>query len=152
VIHAQTPQEPTEWALLQRQLIEAETQACRKFFAHYFDDRGYLKCVARWTTNDGPDDAMENLLNWPLLHALGGDDILLELYEKAWEGHLVQYTKAKTTVVPFGRDGVYYKEFPEYCDWFHICEWLNPFVLQGLSDPYDGLYQAHEALCRSLHE
>lgn len=140
VIHAQTPHEPTEWALLQRQLIEAETQACRKFFAHYFDSRGYLKCVARWTTNDGPDDAMENLLNWPLLHALGGDDILMEMYEKAWEAHLIQYTEAKTTTVPFGRDGVYYKEFPEYCDWFHTGEWLNPFVLQGLSDPNDDVY------------
>lgn len=140
VIHVQTPHEPTEWALLQRQLIDAETRACEQFFHHYFDDRGYLKCVPRWTANDGPDDAMENLLNWPLLHALGGDDVLMEMYEKAWEGHLIQYTEAKTTTVPFGRDGIYYKEFPEHFDWFHIGEWLNPFVLQGLSDPYDDDY------------
>jgi hypothetical protein len=140
VIHVQTPHEPTEWALLQRQLIDAETRACVQFFHHYFDDRGYLKCVPRWTANDGPDDAMENLLNWPLLHALGGDDVLMEMYEKAWEGHLIQYTEAKTTTLPFGRDGIYYKEFPEHFDWFHIGEWLNPFVLQGLSDPYDDDY------------
>jgi hypothetical protein len=137
MIHVQTPHEPTEWALLQRQLIAAETQACQKFFEHYFDERGYLKCYARWSANDGADDAMENLLNWPLLHALGGDDILLAMYKKAWEGHLVQYTEAKTTTMPFGRNGIYFKEFPENGDWFHTGEWLNPFVLQSLSDPYD---------------
>lgn len=139
-IHVQTPQEPTEWALLQRQLIAAQTQACQKFFQHYFDERGYLKCTPRWSLNDGADDAMENLLNWPLLHALGGDDILMEMYHRAWEGHLVQYTEAKTTTLPFGREGIYYKEFPEYSDWFHTGEWLNPFVLQGLSEPYDDAY------------
>jgi hypothetical protein len=139
-IQVTTPHAPTEWALLQRQLLKVQAEACKQFFQHYFDDRGYFKCVARWSTNDGPDDAMENVLNWPLLHALGGDDALLDMYKKAWEGHLIQYTEAKTETVAFGRDGIYYKEFPEYFDWFHIGEWLDPFFLQGLSDPYDDDY------------
>ncbi len=139
-VYVTTPRAPEEWALLQRELIRAETEACREFFDHYFDERGYLQCVARWSTNDGPDDAMENVLNWTMLHALGADDVMMDMYRKAWEGHLRQYTEAKTTVVPFGRDGIYYKEFPEVCDWFHIGEWLNPFFLQGLSDPYSSDY------------
>ncbi len=137
VLDVTTPHEPTEWALLERALLKAETEACEQFFDRYFDMRGYLRCVARWSTNDGPDDAMENLLNWTLLHALGGGDSLMEMYKKAWEAHFIQYTEAKTETVEFGRNGIYYKEFPEYFDWFHIGEWLNPFVLQTLSDPRD---------------
>lgn len=137
VIDVTTPHEPTEWALLERALLKAETQACEQFFERYFDMRGYLRCIARWSTNDGPDDAMENLLNWTILHALGGGDSLMQMFKRAWEAHLIQYTEAKTEVVPFGRNGIYYKEFPEHFDWFHIGEWLNPFVLQTLSDPRD---------------
>ena len=39
------------------------------------------------------------------LHALGAPNVVLEMYKKAWEGHLRQYTLAKTTDVPFARDG-----------------------------------------------
>ena len=87
-----------------------------------------------------PDDAAENFLNWPILHALGSNDIVLDLYKKAWDGHLLQYTEAKTVEVPMGRDGMYFKEFPVMFDWMHHGEWLNAFVLQGLSDPKDPNY------------
>jgi hypothetical protein len=59
------------------------------------------------------------------------------MYKKAWEGHLRQYTAAKTTEVPFARDGMYYKEFPVTFDWQHNGEGLTVFNLQGLSDPSD---------------
>ena len=93
--------------------------------------------MPRWGGDDGPDDAAENLLNWTMLHALGASDVVLELYKKGWEGHLRQYTEAKTTEVPFARDGMYYKEFPVMFDWFHNGEGFSVFFLQGLSDPYD---------------
>ena len=48
---------PPEWALLERQLLAANTAACREFFARYFDERGFLLCVERWGGDDGPDDA-----------------------------------------------------------------------------------------------
>ena len=135
------PMPPPSWALLERELLRANTAACEEFFARYVDMRGFLSCVERWGGNDGPDDAIECFLYWPILHALGAPDSVLEMYKKAWEGHLRQYTLAKTVDVPFARDGMYYKEFPVMCDWLHNSEGLTVFNLQGLSDPYDGQFQ-----------
>ncbi len=140
VVPITTPQAPPAWALLERELIRAQAEACQEFFEKYFDERGYLLCVPRWGGDDGPDDAAENLLNWTMLHALGAPDTVLQMYRKGWEGHLRQYTEAKTVDVPFARDGMYYKEFPVMFDWFHHGEWLSAFVLQGLSEPYDAAY------------
>src|SRR4051794_21081331 len=61
VIEATTPQPAPRWALLERQLLEAQSRACERYFARYFDERGYLLCVPRWSGDDGPDDALENL-------------------------------------------------------------------------------------------
>ena len=33
--------------------------------------------------------------------------MLKRMYEKAYEGHVRQYTAAKTTDVPFAKDGTY---------------------------------------------
>ena len=132
-----TPMSPPEWALLERELLRANTDACEEFFAKYFDDRGWLLCVERWGGDDGPDDAIENCNDWPQLHALGAPDVILQMYKKAWEGHLRQFTLAKTTEVPFARDGMYYKEFPVMFDWQHNGEGITVFNLQGLSDPED---------------
>jgi len=136
-----TPTPPPHWALLERELLRAQTLACQEFFDHYFDERGYLLCVPRWGGDDGPDDAAENLLNWTMLHALGAPDVILGLYKLGWEGHLRQYTEAKTVEVPFAREGMYYKEFPVMFDWFHHGEGFSAFFLQGLSDPYDRKFQ-----------
>ena len=137
VIHVQSAMPPPTWALMQRELLEANAVACEEFFAKYFDERGYLLCVERWGGDDGPDDAPENCADWPLLHALGGQDVVRDMYSKAWEGHLRQYTEAKTVEVPFTRDGMYYKEFPVMFDWQHNSEGLRLFHLKGLSDPYN---------------
>lgn len=126
---------PPAWAVLQRELLRANTTACEEFFARYFDERGYLLCVERWGGDDGPDDAIENVADWPILHALGAPDSVLHMYRKAWEGHLRQYSEAKTVEVPFARDGMFYKEFHCMMDWMHIGEELRVFNLQGLSDP-----------------
>jgi hypothetical protein len=136
-----TPMAPPEWALLERELLRANTAACEEFFGRYFDERGYLLCVERWGGDDGPDDAIENVNDWPHLHALGAPDRILQRYKQAWEGHLRQYTAAKTTKVPFARDGMYYKEFPVMFDWLHNGEGLNVFNLQGLSDPDDARFR-----------
>jgi len=141
-IFLDTPQSPPTWALLERELLRASSSACEEFFQRFFDERGWLECVERWGGDDGPDDAIENLADWPLLHALGAPDAILELYKKGWEGHLRQYTLARTVDVPFARDGMYYKEFPVMFDWLHHGEGLTVFNYQGLSDPRDERFRA----------
>jgi len=140
-IHVDTPMAPPAWALMERELLRASTTACEEFFARYFDDRGYLECVERWGGDDGPDDAIENVNGWPVLHALGAPDVIKHMVDKAWEGHLRQFTEAKTVEVPFARDGMYYKEFPVMFDWVHNGEGLTVFNLTGLSDPKSYLFQ-----------
>ncbi|HUE75084.1 MAG TPA: hypothetical protein VMP01_29720 [Pirellulaceae bacterium] len=136
-----TPMSPPNWALLERELLDANTAACREFYAKYFDERGYLRCVERWGGDDGPDDAIENCLDWPLLAALGAHSDVQKLYEKAWEGHLRQFTAAKTIEVPFAKDGMYYKEFPVMFDWLHNGEGLTVFNVMGLNNPGDGEFR-----------
>ena len=136
------PLPPPRWALLQRHVLEAEAAACRDFFAKYFDPHtGYLLAVPRWGGDDGPDDAAENQLNWTTLHALGGADDLLDMFRTGFEGHLRQYTEARTVEVPMARDGMYYKEFPVSLDWFHHGEGFSAYFLYGLCDPWDPAYE-----------
>jgi hypothetical protein len=137
VIEVGRPMSPPTWALLEREVLRASAAACRKFYDHYFDERGWLLCVERWGGDDGPDDAIENCNGWPVLHALGAPDEVRTLYTRAWEGHLRQYTLARTRDVPLARDGMYYKEFPAMFDWLHNAEGLTVFCMQGLSDPRD---------------
>ena len=132
-----TPMPAPEWALLQRELLRAHTQACEIFHAKYFDERHHLLCFPRWGTNDGPDDAIEHVNDWPLVHALGGSDRVLELYRAVYEGHLEQYGALRTKDVPLGRAGMYVREFPPQMDWQHISEGLSVFNLMGLSTPKD---------------
>jgi hypothetical protein len=141
-IEIRTPMPPPSWALLERELIKANAEACEIFFDRYFDDRGWLECVERWGGDDGPDDAIENLTHWPILYALGGPDSIRRLYTKGWEGHLRQYTHAKTVDVPMAREGMYYKEFPVMFDWLHNGEGLTVFNLMGLGDPHSLAFQA----------
>jgi hypothetical protein len=134
---AATPMAPPEWALLQRELLRVQTEACEAFYAKYFDERGHLRAFERWGANDGPDDAIEQVNDWALLHALGGSDRILDLYRKAWEGHLQQYSNVRTKQVELGRRGMYLREFPPQMDWQHISEGLTTFNLMGLSTPQD---------------
>jgi hypothetical protein len=138
-VEVNTPLPPPAWALLERELLRANAAACREFYQRYFDERGYILCVLRWGADDGPDDAIESVNDWPLLHALGGPQEVYELYRRVWEGHLRQYTEARTVEVPLARDGMYYREFPVMMDWLHNGEGLTVFNLQGLSDPRDPL-------------
>ena len=51
VLSVETPAPPPDWALLERELIRAQSLACETFFNRYFDERGYLQCVPRWGGN-----------------------------------------------------------------------------------------------------
>jgi hypothetical protein len=136
------PMDPPEWALLERELLHAHTAACVKFFHRYYDQsNGWLQTTVRFGGDDGPDDAIENVNDWPHVYALGGDDVLREMYSKAYEGHVQQYSAARTTDVPIARNGMYYKEFPSQFDWQHNGEGLTVFNLMPLGDPYNRRYR-----------
>jgi len=137
----ETPMETPEWALLERQLIDANSKAVEAFAAKYMDTRGYLLHTPRWGTLDGPDDAIETYFNWTLLYALGGADSSLELYKKGLEGHLLQYNAdLRTTLTELARNGAYHREFITQSDWFHTGEGMRGFLLQGLADPNDPVF------------
>lgn len=140
-INITTPIPPPGWALLERELLDASAEGCAEFAERYLDDRGFLECVEHWGGNDGPDDAMENFYNWTLLHALGAPKYVLTLYKKAWEGHLRQYEQVKAETVPITKNGMYYKEFVVAFDWEHNGEGLAAFLMQGLCEPEDILWQ-----------
>ncbi|HCP99179.1 MAG TPA: hypothetical protein DIT99_00085, partial [Candidatus Latescibacteria bacterium] len=95
-IDISSPMPPPPWACMERALMTSVTDACIAFYRKYFDERGYLLCVPRWGGDDGPDDAIENLTDWPILYALGGEEILLDMCKQAQDGHIRQYTEAKT--------------------------------------------------------
>ncbi|WP_205412259.1 hypothetical protein [Sphingomonas crusticola] len=135
------PMAPPEWALLERAVLDAHTAACEAFFDRYFDERGFLLEHERWGGDDGPDDAIENVNDWPQLYALGASERVRQMYEKAYEGHVRQYTLAHTTEVPFARDGMYFREFPVMMDWQHNGEGLTVFNNMGLGDPYNKRYR-----------
>jgi hypothetical protein len=141
VLVVDTPMTPPRWAKLERQLLADNTPACREFFAKYYDRRGYLQAFLRWGANDGPDDAFENFNRWPELHALGGGDDILQIYLTAWEGMTRQYSEAKTTDVPAGRDGMYVNDFSAQSDWMHHGEGLQLFNRMALSVPDHPAYR-----------
>ncbi len=136
----ETPMSPPVWALLEREVLDANSRAVEEFAAKYIDRRGYLLHTPRWGTLDGPDDAIETYYNWTLLHALGGDDIVLELYRKGLEGHLAQYGELRTELTELARNGAYHREFITQSDWFHTGEGMRGFLLYGLSAPEDPVF------------
>src|SRR5262245_53274416 len=83
------------WALAERELLRRNAEGVALWASKYLDRNGYLLGAANWGIEDGPDDAVESIRNWPIAHALGGPDSIIEEWDRAWEGHLDQYTKAK---------------------------------------------------------
>ena len=137
-----TPMPAPHWALLERQLMAALPDAIEEFYATYFDERGYLLCYPRWGALDGPDDAAENVTGWTEIYALGGSERVLELYRQGIEGHMQQYTEARTGECPLARDGMYYKEFPTSFDFVHNAEGFHGLFQQGLAEPWNPTYRA----------
>lgn len=128
------------WALAERELLARNAEGVELWASKYLDANGYLLGATNWGIADGPDDAVESIRNWPLAHALGGPESIIGTWDRAWEGHLDQYTKAKDPSTELAKDGMYYKEFPTSYDWEHTGEGLGPFYWYGLSRPADERY------------
>ncbi|MCY4586201.1 MAG: hypothetical protein OXB98_09220 [Bryobacterales bacterium] len=131
------PIAPPAWALMERQLLDANSEAIEIFADKYIDERGYLLHTIRWGSLDGPDDAIETYYNWTLLHALGGRDKVLDIYKKGLEGHLMQYKELRTTKTKIAEHGAYHNEFITMSDFFHTGEGIRGFTMMGLADPLD---------------
>ncbi|HYI92768.1 MAG TPA: hypothetical protein VEX68_04435 [Bryobacteraceae bacterium] len=140
-IKIDSPMPTPAWALLERQLLNANSRAADRFFEKFVDDRGYLLHTPRWGTLDGPDDAIETFFNWTLLHAMGGSNSVLTNYKKALEGHYKQYGQLRTTLTKLSENGSYYKEFITQSDWFHTGEGMRAFMFLGLSDPNNQIFR-----------
>ncbi len=128
VIHISSPMAPPAWAHMERALLEQNTRWMEAFAAKYVNPaNGYLEAVEHWGGADGPDDAMENFYNWPLVYVLGGPKRSLDLFRSVWEGHIRQYTQK----------GMYYKEYITSFDWEHNGEGYEAFLMLPLADPGD---------------
>jgi hypothetical protein len=136
-----TPMSPPAWALLERELLRANSRACEFVAAKYLDPRGYLLHTPRWGVVDGPDDAIETFARWPLLHALGGEESVLQTYKRAQEGHWLQYGEMRTTKTDLAKDGAYYREFITMSDLAHTMEGMQSIISLGLSEPDDDRYR-----------
>lgn len=131
------PMTPPVWALLERQLLRSNSDACDRFAKKFVDSRGYLLHTPRWGTLDGPDDAIETFYNWTILHAMGADDSVLHNFKRALDGHYLQYKELRTTLTKIAENGAYHKEFVPQSDFFHTGEGMRGIMFEGLSAPYD---------------
>ncbi len=107
-----TPAPPPSWALLERELIKANASACELFFAKYFDEQGRLACVERWGGDDGPDDAIENLTNWPILYALAHPKRSASFTQKGGRGISVSTPRQEPSRFPWRGTGCTSRSFP----------------------------------------
>src|SRR5207237_537785 len=73
---------------------------------------GAVNIPERWGVSDGPDDIMEGIRGWPLVYALGAPESVIQNFERVWEGHIRQFSRAKVPEVEEAQDGIYVKEFP----------------------------------------
>jgi hypothetical protein len=136
-IRVTSPMAAPRWAVLQRELLAENSRACADYYAKYVSADHELLCFPRWGANDGPDDAGEFTNDFIQLHALGGDDRLLDLVLRFWEGHIRQYTRVRTIETPAGRNGMFVRDFNAQQDWQHHSEELTTFNVMGLSAPRD---------------
>lgn len=132
-----TPMAAPRWAVLQRHLIAMQGDAAQAFHDRYFNQNHEIEAFLRWGANDGPDDAIEAVNDWPYLYLMGGGDHILQLARAVQEAHFAQYSRARTREVPMGRNGMYVREFPPQMDWQHISEGLTTFNQLGLCTPGD---------------
>ena len=135
-----TPMPAPAWALAERKLLAENARGVKAFEAAFVDGNAHLRGPEHYGIADGPDDAVEPIRNWPLAHALGGPDSIIESWSRVWEGHLDQYSRAKVPEIPAAKDGIYYREFQPQYDWEHLSEGLAGFYFYGLSRPDDPRY------------
>jgi hypothetical protein len=125
-IQANTPKNAPAWAVLERRLLDDMSRAAFEFATHYTRSGGTL--IWKTTGSASPDDPYESFYNYPLLHALGGDEKLRDLSFKEWT--------ALTNQLHWDFK-VMRNEYAKSTDWFHHGEGNLYFYYLALSDPTD---------------
>ncbi len=128
VVEFREPVEVPEWALLERQLIDAMDRAGVEFYETYVQEDGTLRWKERYEGGmNSSDDAYEGFRGFSLHAALGGSMKLDRLHRHVWDGITRQFT----------RYGQIYREFDSNWDWMHHGEGYVSFYPLGLVDPRD---------------
>jgi hypothetical protein len=123
------------WAVAERDMLQAAAEGARVWVERYVQPDGSVNVPERWGVTDGPDDIMETVRGWPLVYAMGAPDSVADAYERVWEGHLRQFSRAKIPTVELAKDGIFVKEFPPAFDWEHTGEGLQAFYWHALGRP-----------------
>ena len=116
-------------------MLEAAADGARLWVERYVKSDGSVNVPERWGVTDGPDDIMETVRGWPLVYAMGAPEAVAEAFERVWEGHLRQFSRARIPTVELAKDGIFVKEFPPSFDWEHTGEGLQAFYWDGLGRP-----------------
>ena len=123
------------WATAEREMLDAAAAGTALWLERYVRPDGSVNVPERWGVTDGPDDIMETVRGWPLIHAMGAPDAVADAFERVWEGHLRQFGRAKIPGVELARNGIFVKEFPPSFDWEHTGEGLQAFYWDALGRP-----------------
>ncbi len=141
VVNIASPMAPPPWALMERELLRANTEAIHAFADAFLDERGYLLHTPTNCSLDGPDDAIETFANWTFLPSMGADESVYKLFLKGQEGHLRQYKEVTSKKTKIAEYSDYFMDFRRQTDWLHNGEGLRGFFFQPLFDPTDNLFQ-----------
>jgi len=124
---------PPEWALAQQRLFDLMAEAVERFTDEYLDDGEPLWPPEKHVGIDGFDDVVEGFYNWPLVYAMGGDEIFLDRAQETYEAALERGAETET---PFGHPMVV-EEFEQCRDWFHLGEGNLYTYNVALAAPHD---------------
>jgi len=133
-----TLDQPPEWAVLERHLLDLQSDAIDPFLEKYFDDDGglYWPRDDDYVGIDGHDDPYEGFFNWPLVYAMGGDEKLLTEAKRAWETIVETFSDVQT---PYGHP-MAVEEYEQCRDWFHQGEANQLLYNIGFADPGDDAF------------
>jgi hypothetical protein len=126
------PMKAPGWALKERELLDLNSRAARLWAEAYVLPNGHL--AVDYEHGGGihaPDDVFECIFKFPLLYALGADDVTWEVWWKTWRGSIEQCSA----------QGLFAGEFIKYLDWHHNAEHYEGFWLAGLCAPDDPEYR-----------
>ena len=126
------PMKAPPWALKERELLDLHSRAARLWAEAYVLPNGHL--AVDYEHGGGihaPDDVFECIFKFPLVYALGADNVTWEVWWKTWRGSIEQCSAL----------GLFAGELIKYLDWHHNAEHYEGFWLAALCAPDDPEYR-----------